>query len=123
MSPADIPPSAQDLGLVSGYCVMGTGFFSEFVSLFTDFFGRKSGAYGKKVKKAEKEALTVLAENAQKLGANAVFNVRVNIQEATHGHGMLVFYASGAAARVQAAQHECAVKTPQGAKLLNARKM
>lgn len=99
LSPANIPPNARDLGLVSGYCIIGTGFFTEFVSAFTDFFGRKSGSYSKKIGNAEKFAFAILKENARKLGANAVYNVRVSIQEATSGHGMIIFYVCGSAVK------------------------
>lgn len=48
VSPAELPEGAEDLGLVSASCVMGTGLVAEIASFFTDLFGKKSGVYHKK---------------------------------------------------------------------------
>lgn len=97
VTPSPIPPGFQDLGLVTGYCIMGTGPISAIASSFTDFFGEKSNAYLEKVKLAETDALNMLKVEALKKRADAVYNVRVNLAEATSGHGMIMVSVSGAA--------------------------
>lgn len=86
-----------DLGLVTGYCVMGTGPIAEFLSSWADFFGSKSNSYLSKIRKAEKHALDMLKAEAIKKGGNAVYCCHISLSEATSGHGMLMVSATGAA--------------------------
>lgn len=97
LSPSSLPADVQDLGLVTGYCIMGTGPISTIASSLTDAFGMKSNAYLEKVKLAETDALNMLKVEALKMRADAVYNVRVNLAEATSGHGMIMVSVSGAA--------------------------
>ena len=99
VSPAQIPDNATDLGLVTGYCILGTGPFSALFSSVTDIFGMKSNAYYGKAQKAEKEALSLLKLNALEKGADAVYCIRVNLTEATSGNGMLMVSVAGAAVK------------------------
>lgn len=99
LTPSSTPAELQDLGLVTGYCILGTGPLSTLFSSVTDVFGLKSGAYLEKARTAEKEALDMLKLEALKKGADAVYCVRVNLTEATSGNGMLMVSASGAAVK------------------------
>lgn len=99
MSPAAYSPEAKDLGLITGYCIMGTGPISAIASSITDVFGAKSNAYLEKVRLAETAALNMLKVEALKKEADAVYNVRINLTEATSGHGMLMVSASGSAVK------------------------
>lgn len=98
-TPSNVISEGIDLGLVTGYCVMGTGPIAEFLSSWTDFFGSKSGSYLNKIRTAEKHALDMLKAEAIKKGGDAVFCCRVSLSEATSGHGMLMVSATGAVIR------------------------
>ena len=39
------PTDLKDLGMVTGYCILGTGPVSSITSSFADFFGSESAAY------------------------------------------------------------------------------
>lgn len=101
-SPSPVPAAGEDRGLVTGYCILGTGPLTSLFSAVTDTFGMKSNAYLEKARTAEKEALTMMKLEALKLGADAVYCVRINLTEATSGNGMLMVSASGAAVKTPA---------------------
>ena len=101
LSPSPVPEGAQDKGLVTGYCILGTGPLSALCSSVTDFLGAKSNVYLEKARIAEREALKSLKIEALKAGGDAVYCLRVNLTEATSGQGMLMVSVSGAATRTQ----------------------
>lgn len=101
LSPSPVPEGAQDRGLVTGYCILGTGPLSALCSSVTDFLGAKSNVYLEKARIAEREALKSLKIEALKAGGDAVYCLRVNLTEATSGQGMLMVSVSGAATRTQ----------------------
>lgn len=101
-SPSPVPAAGEDRGLVTGYCILGTGPLTSLFSAVTDTFGMKSNAYLEKARAAEKEALTMMKLEALKLGADAVYRVRINLTEATSGNGMLMVSVSGAAVKTAA---------------------
>lgn len=105
-SPSPVPCTGEDFGLVTGYCILGTGPLTALFSAVTDTFGMKSNAYLEKARTAEKEALTMMKLEALKLGADAVYCVRVNLTEATSGNGMLMVSVSGAAVKTRTPAQE-----------------
>ena len=94
------PNSIADLGLVSGYSVIGTGPISGIFSSFTDFFGVQSMIYIKKIKEAEEYALKILKMSAIARGGNSVFSCKIQVTEASTGHGMIMFSANGTAVNI-----------------------
>ncbi len=99
LSPSPPPHEAQDLGLVTGYCIMGMGPISTIASSFTDAFGMKSSAYLEKVRLAEVEAFKMLKVEALKKQADGVYSIHVSLTEATSGHGMIMLSVFGAAVK------------------------
>lgn len=97
VSPSPIPDGLPDMGLVTGYCILGTGPFTALCSGITDTFGMKSNAYMQKARDAEREALGALKIEALKKGADAVYCLRLNLTEATAGNGMIMITVTGAA--------------------------
>lgn len=89
------------MGLVTGYCILGTGPISAAISGITDFLGQESSVYFEKIKKAENMALQMMQREAVKKGADAIYNVRINLSEATAGHGMIMIPVSGTAIKYQ----------------------
>ncbi|MBD5607251.1 MAG: YbjQ family protein [Desulfovibrio sp.] len=99
VTPAPIPEGTKDLGLVTGYCIMGTGPLTTIASSWTDFFGAESTAYLEKIAKAEDFALLRAKQKAYKMGASAIYNVRIGLSEAATGHGMLMISVFGSATK------------------------
>lgn len=99
VSPSSIPDGLPDMGLVTGYCILGTGPFTALFSGVTDTFGMRSNAYMQKARDAEREALDALKIEALKKGADAVYCLRLNLTEATAGNGMLMVTVTGAATK------------------------
>lgn len=99
ITPASNFNNDSDLGLITGYCIMGTGPISAIMSSWTDFLGKKSNAYLEKIRNAEAFALAMLGVEAFKKGGDAVYCCRVTLTEATSGHGMLMVSASGSAVK------------------------
>lgn len=60
------PSGGKDLGVVSGYSVIGTGVISEIFSSWSDFFGMQSNTYLGKIRKAEEFSLNMLKLEALK---------------------------------------------------------
>ena len=48
---------AKYLGVVSGECVLGTGFISETFAAFADMFGTETETFGEKLREAKKRAI------------------------------------------------------------------
>lgn len=99
ISPMPVPDNMQDCGLITGYSILGTGPLTTFVSSWTDFFGEESKAYHSKIKESENFAIMRMKLEAIKMSCSSVYNIRINIQEATSGHGMIMVSVSGAAAK------------------------
>ena len=91
------PSGGKDLGVVSGYSVIGTGVISEIASSFTDFFGMQSDTYLGKIRKAEEFALNMLKLEAFRKGGDSIYCYSISLTEATSGKGMLMVSTSGAA--------------------------
>lgn len=99
ISPSCIPDSAQDMGLVTGYCIL----FS--VPLTTHILGKdtaieiNSNLYLQKIRTAEQDALNMLKIEALRKGADAVYCLRLTLTEATAGKGVLMVTVTGAATK------------------------
>ncbi len=101
ISPSTVPAEAQELGLITGYCILGTGPLTTLVSSVTDTLGIKSNAYLDKVRLAEDEAIDMLKLNALKAGGDSIYCVHISLAEATSGHGMLMVSVYGTAVKTQ----------------------
>ncbi|MEQ9327557.1 MAG: YbjQ family protein [Rhodospirillales bacterium] len=89
------------LGVVAGEAVMGTNIFRDFFASVRDVVGGRVGSYEKVLKDAKREALDDLAEEARKLGANAVLGVDLDY-EVVGGDNktMLIVSANGTAVKL-----------------------
>jgi len=88
---------SQYLGIVVGETIVATSIFRDVMAGLRDLVGGRSGAYEEKMREAREVALKEMAEEAEKLGANAV--VGVDIDYETIGNNMLMVSASGTAVR------------------------
>lgn len=91
----------ESLSIVTGQSVTGTGVISEFKSDFSDFFGRQSGAFNKKLAAGEELCFSQLRVKALRLGANAIIATDIDYGEAGTNKGMLMVCAAGTAIRVE----------------------
>jgi len=102
------------LGPVSAQFVIGTGFFADLISTFTDFFGAHSQSYQKKLDKLDEEALALIEFKALRMAANAVVGLRVDHDEISgSGKSMLMVTASGTAVRAQRLSRAAAPAEPR----------
>lgn len=89
-------PIKEYKGIVSAQSIIGANVLKDFMAGMRDFFGGRSKAYEKVYRQAKEDALRELAEEAVKLGGNAIVGVRLDFELAGTG-GMLMVAASGTA--------------------------
>lgn len=88
-------------GLVFGEVVSGANIIRDLFASVTDIIGGRSGAYESKLNGARQEALSELAKEAQKVGANAVVGVSMEYQSMGGDKGMFIVVATGTAVVVR----------------------
>lgn len=66
------------LGVFSGECALGTGFFSSLESDISDLFGENSKLYTNKLRRAKGDALEQLQDQTVRAGGNAVIGLSIN---------------------------------------------
>ena len=91
-------PVKEYLGIVTGEAIMGANIVRDFFATVTDTVGGRSGAYETKLSQARKVALQEMAEDARKLGANAVIGIDIDYEVVRDG--MMMVTASGTAVRI-----------------------
>lgn len=70
-------PIKEYKGIVSAQSIIGANVLKDFMAGMRDFFGGRSKAYEKVYRQAKEDALRELAEEAVKLGGNAIVGVRL----------------------------------------------
>lgn len=79
--------------VISGECVLGTGFLSEFESSLSDFWGTNSSAFSTKLDQAKENSTKQLVAEALSLEANAI--IGVDFDYITFSNNMLGVVANG----------------------------
>lgn len=92
-------PVREYLGVVTGETILGANVFRDIGATIRDVVGGRSTGYERELRKARESALKEMAEEAQKLGANAVIGVDIDYE--TLRGSMLMVTASGTAVRVE----------------------
>jgi len=89
----------QYLGIVTGEAILGANIFKDFFAGIRDIVGGRSAAYEEELKKAKDIAMAEMAEQAKRLGANAVISVDLDYESISIGSGgnMLMVSADGTA--------------------------
>lgn len=85
-------------GIVSGECVLGTGFLSSLDATIADFLGISSTSYNEKLDSAKQAALSIIEKKALTLGANAI--VSVDIDYTTFTSDLIGVVVNGTAVKV-----------------------
>ena len=91
-------PVQEYHGIVHGETIVGANLIRDLMASVRDVFGGRSGAYEAELKRAREIALAELAEEAKRLGANAV--VGIDLDYEVIGQSMLMVTATGTAVRI-----------------------
>ncbi|MGB9903786.1 MAG: YbjQ family protein [Desulfotomaculales bacterium] len=91
-------PVREYLGIVTGESIMGANIVRDFFAAVTDIVGGRSGAYEQKLSQAREVALREMADEARRLGANAVIGIDLDYEVVREG--MLMVTASGTAVKI-----------------------
>jgi len=82
-------------GIVAGEAIMGANVVRDVFASITDIVGGRSGAYEEKLNHARRLALEEMAEQARRLGADAVVSIDLDYEVVRQG--MLMVTAAGTA--------------------------
>lgn len=91
-------PIQQYLGIVTGEAILGANIVRDLFASITDIVGGRSGAYEQELRRAREIALQEMANEATRLGGNAVVGVDIDYEVVREG--MLMVSASGTAVRI-----------------------
>lgn len=90
-------PVRQYLGIVTGEAILGANIFRDLFASVRDIVGGRSGSYETVLRDARQTALAELADEAKKLGADAVVGIDLDYETLGQGGSMLMVTASGTA--------------------------
>ena len=83
-------------GVVFSEVISGVNALKDLAASFRDIFGGRSQSYEEELLKARNEALLELEQRAEKLGANAIVGVKIDVETVGAG-SMLMVVATGTA--------------------------
>ena len=84
-------------GVVTGEAILGANIFRDLFAGIRDIVGGRSGSYEAVLREGRQQALDELAEEARRLGANAIVGVDLDYEVLGQGGSMLMVSASGTA--------------------------
>ena len=85
------------IGLVNGEAIIGANFFKDFLAGIRDVVGGRSGSYEQGLREAKSIAIREMMDQAQRLGANAVIGVDIDLETIGSNSAMLMVSANGTA--------------------------
>jgi uncharacterized protein YbjQ (UPF0145 family) len=83
------PPAefeGQKFALVCGSVVMGSDFFRQFIAGLKALFGGRLNSFEAMLDRGRREAILRMKAEARRMGAQAVFNVRLETSTLTYSH-------------------------------------
>jgi len=84
--------SGNEIGMVTGSYVASKVFYKDFFAKIRNFFGWEIKEYTDLLEDARKHAIKRLEENAEKMGATAVINVRITTAQTAVGAAEILVY-------------------------------
>jgi uncharacterized protein YbjQ (UPF0145 family) len=93
-------PVLEHLGIVAGEAIVGANLFRDLFAAVRDIVGGRSGAYEEVMRDARETALREIAEEAERLGANAVVGISFDYETIGGGSSILMVAVTGTAVRV-----------------------
>ena len=88
-------------GIVSGETIIGANAIRDFMAGLRDFFGGRSGTYEEVLRKAKNTALEEMANEAERMGANAVVGIDLDYETVGSSSSMLMVTCSGTGVRIE----------------------
>lgn len=93
-------PIRDYLGVVTGEVIIGANVFKDLFAGIRDIVGGRAGAYENTLRDARNEAFTELAEEARRMGADAVVAVDIDYEVVGANGSMLMVSVSGTAVKL-----------------------
>lgn len=87
-------------GIVTGETIIGANFVRDFFAGIRDIIGGRSGSYEKVLREAKDTAIDKMAQEAERLGANAVIGVSIDYETVGNNGSMLMVTCSGTAVEI-----------------------
>lgn len=87
-------------GIVTGETIIGANFVRDFFAGIRDIIGGRSGSYEKVLREAKDTAIDEIAQEAERLGANAVIGVSIDYETVGNNGSMLMVTCSGTAVEI-----------------------
>ena len=84
-------------GVVSGEAILGANFVRDFFASVRDKIGGRSGSYEKVLRSGRDSAIAEMADEAKRLGGNAVIGVDLDYGAVGATESMMLVTASGTA--------------------------
>ena len=84
-------------GVVAGEAILGANVVRDFFASIRDVVGGRSGSYEKVLRSGRDSALDEMADEARRLGANAVIGVDLDYGAVGSGESMMMVTATGTA--------------------------
>lgn len=87
-------------GIVTGETIIGANFVRDFFAGIRDIIGGRSGSYEKVLREVKDTAIDEMAQEAERLGANAVIGVSIDYETVGNNGSMLMVTCSGTAVEI-----------------------
>ena len=84
-------------GVVTGEAIIGANAIRDLFAGLRDFFGGRSSSYEEVLRKAKDTALQEMAQEAERMGANAVIGIDLDYETVGSNGSMLMVTCSGTA--------------------------
>ena len=88
-------------GIVFGEVITGINFLKDFTASISNFIGGRAMEYERELVDARADAISEMVERAQKIGANALVGVKVDIEPIGESGSMIMVVATGTAVVVE----------------------
>ena len=91
-------------GIVLGEVISGINFMKDFTASITNFTGGRASEYEEDLVKSRADAINEMIDRAQKIGANGLIGVNVDVESITvgeQGQIMIMVVATGTAVVVE----------------------
>ncbi len=91
---------SQTLGVVSGEAIIGAHIFRDIFAGITNIIGGRAGGYEQALRQARDIAISEMAQEAERLGADAVVGVDIDYETVGADNGMMMVTAAGTAVKL-----------------------
>ena len=92
-------------GIVFGEVISGIHFIKDFTASITNFVGGRSEEYEQELVNARADAINEMIEKAEKIGANALIGVKIDVETVGNSEkslmSMLLVHVSGTAVVIE----------------------